>query len=90
MPTHTHLTDDGREIDVDYEIHGAYERQTRHHPGATPDIELLSDLPDDVDADDVREAIWETVEREPDRDPDPDAHGPPPGAHDIPPGYNGR
>jgi len=47
---------------VTVEISGAYEKQTRHHPGATPDVDIIEVEPDDGTLDEG-EACLQVLER---------------------------
>jgi len=47
MSTTYTITQDGTTYTITAEISGAYEPRTRHHPGATPDVDILDAQPDD-------------------------------------------
>lgn len=87
---HTTFRHDGTAYHIDFEVTGAYERQTRHHPGASPDLEIVDispDPPDDFPMDAARDECWQVAEEPPEPpEPEPD----PPMRDPLPKGYDGR
>jgi len=62
VKTYNITDDNGNRHDVKASVRGDWERQTRHHPGATPEVDIKSELPKGITRPEAKRKILEIIE----------------------------